>query len=165
MALIIRNAEKNDVELILAFIQEHALYENEPHAAIINAEALLRDGFGNKPMFHVLIAEWEQQAAGFAFYFFNYSTWQGRPGLFLDDLFIRPQFRSLGIGKALFQRLAHIAEEHHCTRMQWQVLKSNTQAIGFYQNMGAHALEKWGSYRLEKAQIRQIAESTPKLAQ
>src|SRR5579884_2008959 len=120
--LRIRPASSEDVDLILQFIRWLAEYERSPESAVATREDLLRDGFGASPKFHVLIAEWDDEPAGFAFYFFNYSTWVGRPGLFLEDLFVRPEYRGRGIGKALLAELAAVAVTENCARMNWQVL-------------------------------------------
>lgn len=157
MSLTIRPATADDVDLILSFIKELALYEKEPEAAQATAEDILRDAFGEQPLVYVLIAEWEEQAAGMALYFFNYSTWQGRRGLYLEDLFVRPPFRGKGLGKALLAQLAQIALEKHCGRMQWQVLNWNTSAIQFYESLGARSLEEWSTYRLEGPEIAKLA--------
>ena len=103
--LNIRSTTRKDVPLILDFIRGLAEYERDPAAAVATEQDLLRDGFGPQPKFGCVIAEWDAAPAGFAFYFFNYSTWQGRPGLFLEDLFVRPEFRGKGIGKALLVHL------------------------------------------------------------
>ena len=133
MSTTIRAATPADVPLILQFIRGLAIYEREPDAVTATEADLLRDGFGPEPYFHCLIAEEDgpdgKRAAGFAFYFFNYSTWTGRPGLYLEDLFVNPEFRGLGIGKALLARVAAIAVEKGCPRLQWEVLDWNTPAI------------------------------------
>lgn len=161
----IRPASEADIPLILELIQELADYEKEPQAVVATAEDLRRDGFGPDPYFHVLIAETdiigkegpESVPAGFAFYFFNYSTWQGKPGLYLEDLFVRPQFRGLGLGKALLCELAHIALARNCGRMQWQVLDWNTPAVQFYEALGAKILKEWWPCRVEAEGITSLA--------
>src|SRR6266404_3851406 len=109
--LTIRPANKSDVPLIVEFIRELAEFEREPQAAVVTPEDLIRDGFteGRAPKFQVLLAHWDGEPAGFAFYFFNYSTWIGKPGLYLEDLFVRPHMRGRGIGKALLAQLAQVA--------------------------------------------------------
>ena len=134
--LTIQPATAADVPLILEFIRELAEYEREPQAAVATAADLLRDGFGPEPKFRVDIAEWSGEPAGFALYFWNYSTWQGKPGLYLEDLFVRPRFRGKGIGKALLVHLARVAVKNNCGRLVWQVLDWNTPAIEFYESLG-----------------------------
>src|SRR6266849_4110995 len=111
MAFTIRPATRDDVSVILHFIRALATYEREPHAVMATEEDLLRDGFSGNPYYQCLIAEQDGAPAGFAFYFFDYSTWLGRPGVYLEDLFVHPEFRGFGIGKALLQRVAAIAIE------------------------------------------------------
>lgn len=144
----IRKAEKEDIDLILFFIKELAIYEKEPESAVATYDDILRDGFGENPYFYVLIAELDNKPAGFAFYFYNYSTWLGKPTLFLEDLFVIPEFRKNGIGKKLLVELAKIAVEKNCGRFQWQVLDWNKPAIDFYESLGAYHLEEWFTYRL-----------------
>ena len=141
--LHIRRAQACDVPAILALIRELAEYERAPEEATATAENLLRDGFSEAPRFFVEMAEWDGRVAGFAFWFFNYSTWLGRPGLYLEDLFVRPAFRGHGIGKALLVHLAGLARDAGCGRFQWQVLDWNTPAIDFYDALGAKRLGEW----------------------
>src|ERR1700693_4651966 len=131
--LSIRPAIPEDIPLILGFIRELAVYERPPEQAVARSEDLLRDGRGEAPKFRVLIADWERQPAGFALFFYNYSTWQGRPGLYLEDLFVRPAYRGKGIGKALLVHLAKIAVTENCGRFQWAVLDWNQPSIDFYE--------------------------------
>jgi GNAT superfamily N-acetyltransferase len=125
----IRDATSSDIPLILEFIRELAAYEKAPEQAVATAEDLHRDGFSGPPKFRVLIAEWQDEPAGFALFYYHYSTWMGRPTLFLGDLFVRPRFRGKGIGKALVLRLAKMAVDEGCGRFEWQVLDWNTPAI------------------------------------
>ena len=155
--LNLRPAQPADAPLILAFIRELAEYEKEPAAAVATEEALLRDGFGPQPYFQCLIAEWDGKPAGFALYFFQYSTWEGRPALYLEDLFVRPEFRKNGIGRAFFTRLAQIAVEKHCTRFQWEVLDWNQPAIDFYESLGAKVLREWLNMRMTGAALKRLA--------
>jgi GNAT superfamily N-acetyltransferase len=157
--LTIRTAAKTDVPLILEFIRELAEYERDPKAAVATEADLLRDGFeSTQPKFRVVIAEWNGQPAGFAFYFFNYSTWMGRPGLYLEDLFVRPVFRGNGIGKSLMQHLAKIALEENCYGMRWQVLDWNTPAIDFYDSLGGKVLKEWLTVRVMGEELKKLAE-------
>ncbi len=155
--LKIRPATESDVELILQFIRDLAEYEREPQAAVATAEDIVRDGFRGQAKFHVLIAEWDGAHAGFAFYFFNYSTWLGKPGLFLEDLFVNPAMRGKGIGKALLAELAKIAIAENCYGMKWEVLDWNQPAIDFYEALGAKIRQEWMTVRL-------MGESMTKLA-
>lgn len=157
MAIAIRNATSADVPLILEFIRALAVYEREPHAVAATEADLLRDGFGPNPFYFCLIAESNGAPAGFALYFFNYSTWLGRPGLYLEDLFVHPGFRGLGIGKALLQRVAAIALEKGCMRLQWEVLDWNQPAIDFYAAMGAEFLDEWRNVRISGDALRKLA--------
>lgn len=144
----VRPAKAADVALILQLIRELAEYEREPDAVVASEADLLRDGFGERPFFQCLIAEAGNEPAGFALFFFNYSTWRGRPGIHLEDVFVRPQFRKLGIGKALLREVAAIAVDHQCARFQWDVLDWNHSAIDFYRSLGALFLEEWRIMRV-----------------
>lgn len=155
--LRIREAGRQDAGLIVQFIRDLATYEREPNAAVVTAEDILRYGFGADPKFWVLIAEWEAQPVGFAFYFFNYSTWLGRPGLYLEDLFVDPKARGKGIGKALLSRLAQIAIEKNCYGMRWQVLDWNQPAIDFYDSLGGEILKPWLTVRLMGEPLQRLA--------
>ena len=157
MATTIRSATRADIPLILKFIRALATYEREPDAVTATEADLLRDGFGPNPFYFCLIAEHDGQAAGFALYFFNYSTWVGRPGLYLEDLFVPPEFRGLGIGKALLKKVAAIAIEKNCPRLQWEVLDWNTPAIDFYRAMGAEFLDAWRNVRVSGEALRRLA--------
>ncbi len=158
MSLKIREAKKEDIKLILYFIKELAIYEKEPDAAVAIYDGLLKDGFGEKPLFNVLIAEWNNQPAGFAFYFFNYSTWLGRPGLYLEDLFVLTEYRKNGIGKSLLIELSKIAVKNNCGRFQWQVLDWNKPAIDFYESLGAIHQKEWFTYRLSGESLINLSE-------
>lgn len=155
--LKIRSAVPQDVPLIKQFIRDLAEYERAPEAAVATEEDLMRDGFGAEPKYRCLIAEWNGKPAGFGFYFYNYSTWQGRPGLYLEDLFVKPEFRGRGIGKALLLYLAKIAVDENCGRFQWQVLDWNTPAIDFYKSLGAEMMSAWLTMRVEGDAIRRLA--------
>ena len=155
----IRPAKRDDVPLILQFIRDLAEYERAPEAAVARPEDLLRYGFGPEPKFRVVIAEWNGQPAGFALFFNNFSTWQGQPGLFLEDLFVRPEFRGKGIGKALLVHLAQIAMREDCGRFVWQVLDWNTPSIDFYKSLGAKVLDEWLTMRVEGEALQKLAMS------
>src|SRR5260370_38516514 len=143
MAITIRPATQADAGQILIFIQALAMFEREPNAVTATEADLLRHGFGDNPYFACLIAELDGVPAGFALYFFDYSTWLGRPGLYLEDLFVLPEYRGAGIGKVLLQRLAAIALEKGCARMTGEVLDWNRPAIDFYRVMGAEIQNEW----------------------
>lgn len=158
----IRNAEPADVADIAALIRELALYEKEPEAARATEADLLRDGFGPEPYFRCVmldaaVDDGSFAVAGFALYFFQYSTWEGRPALYLEDLFIRPQYRGHGFGKALLQHLAQIAVERGCTRFQWECLDWNAPSLAFYESMGASVLREWLNLRLTGDAIARLA--------
>jgi len=163
MGTVIRSATAADTTQILSFIRALAEFERAPDAVTATEEGLLRDGFGPNPYYHCLIAERDGQPAGFAFYFFNYSTWMGRPGIYLEDLFVQPEFRGLGIGKALLRQVAAVAVEKGCQRMQWEVLDWNTPAIDFYRAMGAEFLDEWRNVRLNSEAIRRLAEGAEEI--
>jgi GNAT superfamily N-acetyltransferase len=154
---MIRTATAADVPQILAFIRALAAYERAPDAVSATEAGLLRDGFGPNPIYHCLIADYGGQPAGFALYFFNYSTWLGRPGIYLEDIFVHPEFRGLGIGKALLQQVAAIAVRKGCPRLQWEVLDWNTPAIDFYRAMGAEFLDEWRNVRVSGDALERLA--------
>ncbi|MEZ4302187.1 MAG: GNAT family N-acetyltransferase [Polyangiaceae bacterium] len=153
----VRAAGAGDVGLILELIRELAAYEREPDAVVATEADLLRDGFGEAPKFRVLIAERDGVAAGFAFYFFTYSTWRGRPCLYLEDLFVRPAARRNGIGLTLLRALAEVAVRERCDRFVWQVLDWNTPAIAFYESLGARPMREWITMRVEGEAIARLA--------
>jgi len=157
MATTIRTATPADIPEILNFIRALAVYERAPEAVIATEADLLRDGFGANPFYFCLIAEHNGQPAGFAFYFFDYSTWLGRPGIYLEDLFVHPEFRGLGIGKALLKQVAAVALEKNCARLKWSVLDWNTPAIDFYRAMGAEFMEEWTNVRIAGEALDRLA--------
>jgi GNAT superfamily N-acetyltransferase len=156
--LHLRRAEARDVPVILELISALAEYERAPGEAVASEADLLRDGFGaSPPRFFVELAEWDGAVAGFALWFFSYSTWQGRPGLYLEDLFVRPAQRGRGVGKALLVHLARTAVAEGCGRFQWQVLDWNTPAIRFYESLGAKPLPDWTTMRLSGGDLERLA--------
>jgi GNAT superfamily N-acetyltransferase len=156
--LNLRPATRDDADLILELIQALAEYEREPNAVVATREDILRDGFGSRPKFWVIIAEWNGVPAGFAFYFFNYSTWLGKPGLFLEDLFVKPELRGKGIGKALLAELARIAKAENCYGVKWEVLDWNQPAIDFYEKLGAKIRKEWLTVVLRGEALEELAE-------
>ncbi len=157
MSTVIRAAQRRDIPQILAFIRALAEYEREPDAVLATEADLERDGFGPHPFFRCFIAESDGRPAGFALYFFNYSTWLGRPGLYLEDLFVLPELRGLGVGRALLERVAAAAVEAGCPRLQWEVLDWNQTAIDFYKAMGADFLDEWRNVRVTGAALERLA--------
>lgn len=153
----IREATAADAPEIVALVRELALYEKEPESAVLTEEDILRDGFGAEPYFHCLMVEREGEIAGFALYFFQYSTWEGRPALYLEDLFVREKHRKLGIGRALFQHLAKVALERNCTRFQWECLDWNRPGLDFYEANGAKILHEWLNLRITGDALRALA--------
>jgi GNAT superfamily N-acetyltransferase len=156
----LRPATPTDVALILALIGELAEYEKLAHEAVADAASLERDLFGARRHAEVLIAEADGEAAGFALFFHNYSTFLGKPGLYLEDLFVRPRFRGLGLGKRLMQELASIALERGCGRFEWSVLDWNTPAIDFYRRLGAVGMDEWTVQRVSGDALRALAVGT-----
>jgi len=157
--LNIRPATAADVPAILRFIHELATYEREPDAVVATEADLLRDGFGPTPRFWSLIAELDGEPAGFALYFTSYSTWRGHHGIRLEDLYVTPALRGKGIGKALLVRLAQIAVEQGCPRLEWDVLDWNAPAIAVYERVGAHILTEWRIMRLSGDSLAALASS------
>jgi len=155
----IRPATRADVDLILEFIRGLAEYERAPEAAVATAEDIIRDGFCENPKFRVVIAEWEGRPAGFAFFFYCYSTWLGRSGIYLEDLFVHPEYRGKGIGKALLVHVAQIAVRENCYGMRWQVLDWNTPSIEFYESLGAQQLKEWIPMRIMGDDLKRLAHS------
>ena len=146
---------------ILDLIRELAEYEREP-SAVVATEAGLREVlFGPNPSAEVLLALEKSAPVGFAVYFYNFSTWLGRPGLYLEDLFVRPAARGKGYGRALLVELAKIAQERGCGRMEWAVLDWNDPAIQFYRKLGAEPKTEWTVFRLTRDGIAKLAESGP----
>lgn len=159
MALLIRAATAADAGLVLDCIRGLAEYERMADQ-VVATEALLREQlFGPHPGAEVLIAEWDGAPAGFALFFHNFSTFLGRRGLWLEDLFVFPTFRGLGIGKSLLARLAAIAVERQCGRLEWWVLDWNEDAIGFYRALGAEAMDEWTVFRLTGDALLRLAAS------
>ena len=165
METVIRRATAADIALILKFIRALAEFERAGGAAMVTEEGLLRGGFGPNPYFWCLIAEYGGRPAGFAFCFFNYSTWVGRPGVYIEDLFVLPEFRRRGIGKALLKQVAAIAVEKGCLRLNWAVLDWNTPAIEFYRALGANFQDEWRLVRVEGEALSRLAGDANGLAE
>ena len=155
--LNIRPATRADAPVIASLVRELAVYEKLEHEAKATAGDFLREIDAPNPVIRVLIAEWNGEPAGFALYFFNFSTFVGRPGLYLEDLFVRPELRSHGIGRGLLRALARIARERNCGRMEWAVLDWNEPALRFYQSLGARQMKEWIVHRLTPVEIDKLA--------
>ncbi|WP_115561097.1 GNAT family N-acetyltransferase [Xanthomonas arboricola] len=155
--LQIRSATPDDVPLLHALITALAVYEREPHAVKASPDDLRASLFAEGATAHALICEHDGQALGFAVYFFNYSTWLGRNGLYLEDLFVRPEARGKGAGLALLRHLAQLAVQRGCGRFEWSVLDWNQPAIDFYQAVGARPMEGWTVYRLDGERLAAFA--------
>jgi GNAT superfamily N-acetyltransferase len=147
--LRLRAAEAADVPVIFRLIGELADYERLRHKMVGNADDLQRHLFGEPRFAHALMADWDGEPAGFALYFFNYSTFLCRPGMYLEDLFVRPEHRGRGIGQALLAALEQRARDAGCGRLEWAVLDWNQSAIEFYQRFGARPMHDWILYRKE----------------
>ncbi len=155
--IVIRPAVAADVGRILAFIRELAEYEKLSHEAVADEAGLTAQLFGDHPRAEVLIADVDGTAAGFALFFHNFSTFVGKPGLYLEDLFVSPVFRGHGLGKRLMLRLAQIAVERDCGRFEWSVLDWNQPAIDFYRSLGAVGMDEWTIQRISGDALRALA--------
>ena len=154
----IRPATIDDTSLILTLIRGLADYERLAHEAVVTEADIRESLFGERPAAEVLVAEVGNEAAGFALFFHNYSTFLGRRGLYLEDLFVFPAYRGQGIGLALMRRLARLAIERQCGRFEWWVLDWNESAIDFYQRLGARAMSDWTVYRLTGEPLARLAQ-------
>ncbi len=155
---LIRNATPDDVPVILSLIRALAEYERAPNDVVATAAGLQEALFGSHPAAEVLLGEEAGVPVCFALFFHNFSTWLGRRGLYLEDLFVRPEVRGKGYGRALLVRLAQIAHERNCGRMEWAVLDWNEPAIQFYRKLGARPNEEWTVFRLTGEGIGRLAE-------
>lgn len=153
---IIRPAQESDSETIFNLIQKLAIYEKLENEVITNSEEL-REQIFVKKYAEVLIAEEDEKPVGFALYFHNFSTFVGKPGIYLEDLFVEPETRGKGYGKALLVELAKIAKERNCGRLEWAVLDWNTPSIEFYKSIGAKPMDEWTIFRLDKEGIENLA--------
>ena len=158
----IRKAQRQDVPIILQLIKELAEYEKEPDA-VEATEEILEQSIFDKQQANVVLLEEEGQTIGFALYFFNFSTWRGKAGLYLEDLFVRSEFRGRGYGKLLLSYLANQAQRKDCPRFEWIVLDWNTPSINFYKAMGAKPLDTWTVFRLENKALKDLSEQFEQL--
>ena len=160
MTLKIRNAKREDAPVMVELIRDLATYERAPYDAKAIIEDIEAALFSSNPRAFSFIAEWNGEVCGFAVYFFNFSTWTGRHGIYLEDLFVRENFRGKGIGKALLASLAKAAIENNCARLEWAVLDWNTPAIEFYKSLGASAMDEWKIYRVTGLALQDLAASS-----
>ena len=160
MSFAIRPAKRGDESIILGFVKELAEYEKLAHEVVATEADLADRLFCQNPKVFAIIAEIDDHPVGFALYFFNFSTFLGRHGLYLEDLYVRPQTRGSGIGKALLERLAQIAVENECGRLEWWVLDWNEPAIEFYKSVGAIPMDEWTVFRLTGPALHNLAKAS-----
>lgn len=151
----LRKALKNDLDQVLNLIRELALFEKAPNEVTITIDDLLEDGFGENPLFHVILAETDNEIAGMSFWFISYSTWKGRC-LYLEDIIVKEKFRGQGIGKLLFEATIEEAKKLNAKRMQWQVLDWNSPAINFYKKYNASLDQSWINCRFTEEQLAKM---------
>lgn len=157
--LVIREATKKDVPLILSLIKELAVYEKLLHEVVATEDQLTEMLFGQKKYAEVLIANYDNENAGFALFFHNFSTFLGKPGIYLEDIYVKPQLRGKGIGKSLLLSLVKLAKERNCGRVEWAVLNWNEPSIKFYKSLSAKPMNQWTVYRLSEDEINSLNES------
>ena len=155
--IVLRFATGDDVGLILTFIRRLAAYERMSNEVVTDEKILLKTLFGARRFAEVVIASYDGEPAGFALFFHNFSTFLGRPGIYLEDLFVDPEMRGRGIGRALLSFLAQLAVERGCGRLEWAVLDWNVDAIGFYERLGARAMDEWTTFRIAGKALLQLA--------
>lgn len=155
---MLRPATEADLDTIIELIHALAEYEREPDAVHLERDVLRGHLFGPKPYAEVILAETDAGAsAGFALFFHNFSTWEGKPGIYLEDLFVRPEYRGHGYGKALLVELARLAVERDCARLEWAVLDWNEPSIQFYRALGAVPMDEWTTYRVTAEALQDLA--------
>ncbi|MCF6807674.1 GNAT family N-acetyltransferase [Thiotrichales bacterium 19S9-12] len=155
----IRFSEEKDIPIVLSFIKELAEYEKLSHEVIATEETLKKHLFSDKPKAEVLLINNGQTDIGFALFFHNFSTFLGKPGLYLEDLYVKPEYRGLGIGKAIFYYLAKLALERDCGRIEWWVLDWNEPSINFYKKLGAVPMDEWTVFRLTEEKLQNLAKN------
>ncbi|TCN53928.1 GNAT family N-acetyltransferase [Flavobacterium circumlabens] len=153
----IRKGNPEDMESVLGLIQELAIFEKEPDAVVITVDDLLRDGFGEKPLFHVFVAEEKEEIVGIALYYYRYSTWKGKT-IHLEDLIVKDKMRGSGVGSALYAEIMKQGKKDNVRRIEWNVLAWNTPAVKFYENSGARILEDWQVVQMDEAGINSFLE-------
>lgn len=161
MSLSIHRARPDESALIFSLICELAEYEKLTHEVEATEAGIAAALFSDHPRIYCEIAEWNGEPAGFAVWFFNFSTFSGRPGIFLEDLFVRPAFRGKGIGKGLLSHLARLCVDNGWSRMQWSVLDWNTPSIDFYKSLGAQMMDEWKLVRINGTALSQLAKAKP----
>ncbi|REH00055.1 GNAT family N-acetyltransferase [Flavobacterium aquicola] len=154
----IRKGQKEDMKGVLALIQELAVFEKEPDAVLITAEDLVRDGFGDKPLFEVFVAEAEKEIVGIALYYNRYSTWKGKT-IHLEDLVVKESMRGTGLGYALYSEVIKQGQKDKVRRIEWNVLDWNTPAIDFYEKSGAKILDEWRVAQMDEEAINYFVEN------
>jgi GNAT superfamily N-acetyltransferase len=155
--LEIRGATTDDVPLLLSLIRELAEYERLSHEVVATEETLRASLFGERRVAEALLGYLGDEPAGFALFFHNFSTFLGKPGIYLEDLYVRPEFRGAGVGRTLLVHLASLARERDCGRLEWSVLDWNEPAIGFYKRIGASPVSGWTVYRVTGAALEELA--------
>ena len=160
LRFMIRQATPADVPAIHQLIVELAIYEREPDAVVATTEDIQKTLFGKDPVAYCHVAELDGQIVGIAIWFLNYSTWLGKAGLYLEDLFVKPEFRKRGVGLELMKTLASICVERGYERFQWWVLDWNEPSINFYKSIGAEAMDEWTVYRLSGSALKSFAASS-----
>ena len=159
---MIRAATRTDLDVLVELIQALAEYEHLSEEVILSPDRVAHDLFGDHPVAEVLVAEEDSHVVGFALFFTNYSTFLGKPGIYLEDLFVRPTHRGRGYGKQLLLAVARLAVARDCGRMEWSVLDWNQPSIDFYESLGAVAMREWTIYRLTGQQLRDAGHSSPR---
>ena len=153
----IRIATAEDAEVILALIIELAIYEKAEHEVVTTVDEIRESIFGHNSKTSALIAEVDDKPVAYAVYFYNYSTWLGKNGIYLEDIYVSPEYRQQGIGKALLKSVVQIAVSQNCGRVEWSVLDWNTPAIEFYESLGAKPQDEWTVYRLSGDELKRFA--------
>jgi GNAT superfamily N-acetyltransferase len=156
-SLRIEAATERDLPLILSFIRKIAEYEKLSHLVVATEETLRESLFGARPVAETLLAYWNDTPAGYAIFFHNFSTFLGRAGIYLEDIFVEPELRGKGIGKALLAEVARVAQERGCGRMEWSVLDWNKPSIDFYLGLGAKSMDEWTTFRMTEDGIARLA--------
>jgi GNAT superfamily N-acetyltransferase len=157
MSLHLRPATRSDLATILQLIQDLAVYEKLRDECVCTGDLLEQHLFGEHPKAEVVMAEWNDEIAGFALFFHTFSTFLGKPGIYLEDLFVKPEHRGKGAGKALLVHLARLASLRGCGRVEWSVLDWNEPSIGFYESLGAKRIGDWSKFRLTGSELEALA--------